>query len=174
MTQLRFQGFLDWKVTGIIGALPLALHASLGLFMVGLSLYVSQLEHSLSWIVVGITALSFLMYFGSILISATTIQCPYRISLMFKPMQLLLYLLKIVAYCWQRLLHHLFCSCLPKPAWPPPAPRSYRDAEIIYLKAGFNIVWSERRYPLPSFKQHHSILAHSLRWLQTGRWGWNL
>ncbi|KAF5343026.1 hypothetical protein D9758_011112 [Tetrapyrgos nigripes] len=49
--QFRYQGFLKWRVPQIIGALPLVLHASLALFMVGLSIYVSELHRTLCWVV---------------------------------------------------------------------------------------------------------------------------
>ncbi|KIK59929.1 hypothetical protein GYMLUDRAFT_1000313, partial [Collybiopsis luxurians FD-317 M1] len=49
--QFRFSGLKKWKVPEIIGILPLILHASLALFFIGLSLYVSELHQSLCWIV---------------------------------------------------------------------------------------------------------------------------
>ncbi|KAK7456347.1 hypothetical protein VKT23_010593 [Stygiomarasmius scandens] len=81
--QFRFSGFEKWGMQGIIGGLPLILHASLGLFLVGLALYVSQLHKSLCWIVVVITLLSFIIYFGSIILSLIWIECPYRIPILF-------------------------------------------------------------------------------------------
>ncbi|KAF5353824.1 hypothetical protein D9758_010631 [Tetrapyrgos nigripes] len=57
--QFRYLGFEMWKVPEIIGLLPIILHASLGLFMVGLSVYVSELHESLCWIVVSVTGYPF-------------------------------------------------------------------------------------------------------------------
>ncbi|KAJ3730283.1 hypothetical protein C8R42DRAFT_568486, partial [Lentinula raphanica] len=39
----RYTGLIHWKVPEIIGILPLILHMSLGLFLIGLSLYVFEL-----------------------------------------------------------------------------------------------------------------------------------
>ncbi|KAJ3719231.1 hypothetical protein C8R42DRAFT_543167, partial [Lentinula raphanica] len=39
----RYTGLINWKVPEIIGILPLILHMSLGLFLIGLSLYVFEL-----------------------------------------------------------------------------------------------------------------------------------
>ncbi|KAJ3717483.1 hypothetical protein C8R42DRAFT_587180, partial [Lentinula raphanica] len=41
--QFKYAGLIQWKVPEIIGILPLILHASLALFLVGLSLYISEL-----------------------------------------------------------------------------------------------------------------------------------
>ncbi|KAJ3767596.1 hypothetical protein FB446DRAFT_819856, partial [Lentinula raphanica] len=40
MHHFRYTGLINWKVPEIIGILPLVLHMSLGLFLIGLSLYV--------------------------------------------------------------------------------------------------------------------------------------
>ncbi|KAJ3760654.1 hypothetical protein F5878DRAFT_516497, partial [Lentinula raphanica] len=39
----RYKGLIKWKVPEIIGMLPLVLHMSLGLFLIGLSLYVFEI-----------------------------------------------------------------------------------------------------------------------------------
>ncbi|KIK59960.1 hypothetical protein GYMLUDRAFT_1000381, partial [Collybiopsis luxurians FD-317 M1] len=77
--QFRFSGLEKWKVPEIIGILPLILHASLALFFIGLSLYVSELHQSLCWIVVTVTILAFSMYLGSIFLTPIWLECPYRI-----------------------------------------------------------------------------------------------
>ncbi|KAJ3769678.1 hypothetical protein FB446DRAFT_617727, partial [Lentinula raphanica] len=41
--QFRYTGFIEWKVPAIIGILPLVLHISLGLFLIGLCLYIAEL-----------------------------------------------------------------------------------------------------------------------------------
>ncbi|KAJ3880281.1 hypothetical protein F5051DRAFT_482140, partial [Lentinula edodes] len=41
--QFRYAGLVKWKVTEIVGILPLILHTSLALFLIGLSLYISEL-----------------------------------------------------------------------------------------------------------------------------------
>ncbi|KAH7872686.1 uncharacterized protein C8R40DRAFT_1203355, partial [Lentinula edodes] len=44
--QFRYAGFEKWKVPEIVGILPLILHTSLALFLIGLSLYISELHSS--------------------------------------------------------------------------------------------------------------------------------
>jgi hypothetical protein len=157
--QFRFQGFQDWKVTEIIGSLSLVLHASLALFMAGLTLYVSELHSSLCWVVIAITGLSFFIYFGSIFIPAITIQCPYRIPLLFIPTTFLLFPLRILQYYWQASHCHFQESSFVEPVWPSLPGKSIRDAEIMFLKPDFRSSPWKRRHPLPSFNRHHSILA---------------
>ncbi|KAJ3710102.1 hypothetical protein C8R42DRAFT_548748, partial [Lentinula raphanica] len=41
--QFKYSGLIQWKVPEIIGVLPLILHTSLGLFFIGLSLYIHEL-----------------------------------------------------------------------------------------------------------------------------------
>ncbi|KAJ3899423.1 hypothetical protein F5879DRAFT_888251, partial [Lentinula edodes] len=41
--QFRYNGLVKWKVPEIVGILPLILHTSLALFLIGLSLYISEL-----------------------------------------------------------------------------------------------------------------------------------
>ncbi|KAJ3751817.1 hypothetical protein EV360DRAFT_97640 [Lentinula raphanica] len=55
--QFKYAGLIQWKVPEIIGTLPLILHASLGIFLIGLSLYISELQSTLCWIN-GLTAKS--------------------------------------------------------------------------------------------------------------------
>ncbi|KAJ3884551.1 hypothetical protein GG344DRAFT_22023, partial [Lentinula edodes] len=77
--QFRYAGLVKWKVTEIVGILPLILHTSLALFLIGLSLYISELHNSLSWIVVTVTSLAFAFYLGTLLIPQVWLECPYRI-----------------------------------------------------------------------------------------------
>ncbi|KAH8823661.1 hypothetical protein DL96DRAFT_234353 [Flagelloscypha sp. PMI_526] len=64
---LRFRGLEKWKMYEIIGALPLILHASLALFFAGLFIFVRTL------------------YEGSIVVPAIDLQCPYRVTLLYRP-----------------------------------------------------------------------------------------
>ncbi|KAF5352302.1 hypothetical protein D9758_011922 [Tetrapyrgos nigripes] len=159
--QFRYEGFLNWRVTEIIGALPLVLHTSLALFMVGLSLYVSELNRSLCWAVVVVTAISFLMYFGSIVIPAVTIQCPYRIPILFVPVQNFVWLIEVAIYYGRKLVPCFRTRDLQRPSFTQ---NSVRDAELLYLTPQAN--WLARK-PFPSYARHHSILADSLKWLQS-------
>ncbi|KAF5353827.1 hypothetical protein D9758_010634 [Tetrapyrgos nigripes] len=176
--QFRYLGFEMWKVPEIIGLLPIILHASLGLFMVGLSVYVSELHESLCWIVVSVTGISFLMYFGSIIIPVIHIQCPYRVPILFYLLQLLLFPLSIFQYLWklvtyhgQRYYYHFqgsHLSNLASPEWPSAPNTSLRHAETMFLEQTpptFNFRNGQFEIS-PSCTQHHTMLAYCLKWLQ--------
>ncbi|KAH7876101.1 uncharacterized protein C8R40DRAFT_1145916, partial [Lentinula edodes] len=90
--QFRYNGLVKWKVPEIVGILPLILHTSLALFLIGLSLYISELHSSLSWIVVTVTSLAFAFYLGSLLMPQVWLECPYRIPLLFVPAGYIIYL----------------------------------------------------------------------------------
>ncbi|KAF5353830.1 hypothetical protein D9758_010616 [Tetrapyrgos nigripes] len=170
--QFRYLGFEKWKVPEIIGLLPIILHASLGLFMVGLSVYVSELHESLCWIVVSVTGISFLMYFGSIIIPVIHIQCPYRVPILFSLLQLLLFPLSIFQYLWKLVTYHgqryyyHFQSRHPSnldPTWPSAPNTSLRHAETMFLH-----LIPDNNYELSSSSVwHHTMLAYCLKWLQS-------
>ncbi|KAF5361512.1 hypothetical protein D9758_006138 [Tetrapyrgos nigripes] len=155
--QFRYLGLVQWKVPEIIGILPLILHASLALFMVGLSLYVSDLHRSLCWVVVSVTAISFGMYLGSVFIPVFTIQCPYRIPILFAPLNFIIFPFRIVKYYWQRvycdLQHFSIRIRILESEWPSLPAKSIRDAETAFLMAAAG--------------RHHSMLALCLKWLQS-------
>ncbi|KAF5353796.1 hypothetical protein D9758_010607 [Tetrapyrgos nigripes] len=175
--QFRYLGFEKWKVPEIIGLLPIILHASLGLFMVGLSVYVSELHESLCWIVVSVTGISFLMYFGSIIIPVIHIQCPYRVPILFSLLQLLMFplniiqhLLKLVNYHGQKKYYHHFQSThlrnLSQPKWPSAPDTSLRNAEAMFLHL-IPPTGRDNYRLLSSSTRHHTMLAYCLKWLQS-------
>ncbi|KAG6875359.1 hypothetical protein C0992_004187 [Termitomyces sp. T32_za158] len=102
--QFRFQGLEKWKLGDIIESLPLILHCSVAIFLIGLVLYVSQLSRPICGIIAVITAFTFLFYFGSSMISAFDIACPYRIPFMFPLAQLLLFVSGLIRYAYLNLL----------------------------------------------------------------------
>ncbi|KAG6886916.1 hypothetical protein C0992_001646 [Termitomyces sp. T32_za158] len=53
--QFRFEGLVKWKLGDIIKSLPLILHCSVAIFLIGLALYISQLSHPICGIIAGIT-----------------------------------------------------------------------------------------------------------------------
>ncbi|KAK7440465.1 hypothetical protein VKT23_017105 [Stygiomarasmius scandens] len=100
--QFRYTGFEKWKMHEIIGMLPIILHLSLAVFFIGLALFVSELQHrSMSWIVVTIAAMSFGAYLGSVILPAIWIDCPYRIPVLFLPVQYILFPIRFVIYLLQ-------------------------------------------------------------------------
>lgn len=165
--QFRFAGFIKWKVSEIIGVLPLILHTSLALFLIGLSVYFSELHSSLCWIVVSVTVVAFAVYLGSILIPTLWLDCPYRIPLLFGPASYVAYALRILRwgfeFLWILLLNSLkrasknagFTSRIGSweyvvPSYPSFSRGSLKHAEIEYLQSDY---------------VKHLCLADTLSWL---------
>ncbi|KIK55387.1 hypothetical protein GYMLUDRAFT_205684, partial [Collybiopsis luxurians FD-317 M1] len=103
----RYMGMEKWKVHEIVGVLPLVLHLSLGLFSLGFVLFVFQLDRTLSFSVIIITSVSFLMYIISIFLPVIWVDCPYRIPLLFipaqhtlQPFQMIPFLFVYLEYLW--------------------------------------------------------------------------
>ncbi|KAG6901208.1 hypothetical protein C0995_015401 [Termitomyces sp. Mi166 len=111
----RFQGLTKWKLGDIIEILPLILHASVAIFLVGLALYVSQLSYPICGVVSAITALTFLFYFGTSVIPAFDIACPYRIPFMFTLAQPLSFAFSVAEYAFL----YLWCTLTEQPCWVP-------------------------------------------------------
>ncbi|KIY66704.1 hypothetical protein CYLTODRAFT_354526 [Cylindrobasidium torrendii FP15055 ss-10] len=79
--QFRFDGLEKWHVPLIVGLLPSILHASLGLFLLGLFIYLVDLRPSMA-ISVGILSISLgIVYLITILIPLVDVQCAYRTPL---------------------------------------------------------------------------------------------
>ncbi|KAG6849461.1 hypothetical protein H0H93_008248 [Arthromyces matolae] len=83
LRQFRFDGLTRWNLKTIIEALPLVLHSSVAIFLVGLSLYISQMSPSICALVSVITASTFIFYLGTSMVPAFSIDCPYRLPSMF-------------------------------------------------------------------------------------------
>ncbi|KAG6835477.1 hypothetical protein H0H93_001099 [Arthromyces matolae] len=81
--QFRFDGLQKWKLGSIIEGLPLILHSSVAIFLIGLSLYVSQLSRPICAILSSITALTFIFYLATSMIPAFSIDCPFRVASIF-------------------------------------------------------------------------------------------
>ncbi|KAG6887542.1 hypothetical protein C0992_011862 [Termitomyces sp. T32_za158] len=99
----RFQGIMKWRLGDIIESLPLILHCSVAIFLVGLSLYISQLSRPICGVVAGISALTVLFYFVSSMIPAFDVGCPYRIPFMFPLAQLLFFIRGLIRYAYLKL-----------------------------------------------------------------------
>ncbi|KAJ4476378.1 hypothetical protein C8J55DRAFT_490095 [Lentinula edodes] len=119
--QFRYAGFEKWKVPEIVGILPLILHTSLALFLIGLSLYISELHSSLSWIVVTVTILAFAFYLGSFLMPQVWLECPYRIPLLFVPAEYIIYPSKVLLWIFKWIIAK-FQDIIP--AWKGKKPSS--------------------------------------------------
>lgn len=79
--QYRFMGLERWRVSVIIGLLPIIMHVSLGLFLSGLVLFYVPLRTSIAWTVGTITGVVCVLYLTSNIIPLFVIQCPYKTPL---------------------------------------------------------------------------------------------
>ncbi|KAH8817820.1 hypothetical protein DL96DRAFT_397466 [Flagelloscypha sp. PMI_526] len=91
--QFRFDGLNKWRLPEIVGSLPLLLHLAFAVFFAGLSYFVYDLHKTLSAVVIVCAILAEFLYFGSILLPAIWLECPYRIPLLFRPARSLIYFL---------------------------------------------------------------------------------
>ncbi|SJL16695.1 uncharacterized protein ARMOST_20224 [Armillaria ostoyae] len=79
--QFRYMGLEQWGVGFIIGLLPLLLSVSLGIFLVGLVLFLVPLQAAIASIVGTITLISFVAYFVSNFLPIMYPSCPYKTPL---------------------------------------------------------------------------------------------
>ncbi|KAG6884251.1 hypothetical protein C0993_012783 [Termitomyces sp. T159_Od127] len=103
----RFQGLEKWRLGDFVESLPLILHGSVAIFLVGLALYVSQLSSPICGVVSAITTITFLFYLGTSLLPAFDIACPYRITFMFSVARLLVFSFCTARYAFFRFWHTL-------------------------------------------------------------------
>ncbi|KAK0494194.1 hypothetical protein EDD18DRAFT_363444 [Armillaria luteobubalina] len=79
--QFRYMGLEQWGVGFIIGLLPFLLSASLGIFLVGLVLFLVPLQRVIASIVGTITFATFAIYFISNVLPIWFPSCPYKTPL---------------------------------------------------------------------------------------------
>ncbi|PBK65521.1 hypothetical protein ARMSODRAFT_1087411 [Armillaria solidipes] len=96
----RYMGFQKWHVPVIIGLLPLFMHASLALFLLGLVVFLIPLQAALAWFIGAIAATVYVAYSSAIFLSILFPQCPYH-----TPISDLTYL--AYSYISQRLIFFL-------------------------------------------------------------------
>ncbi|KAF5389014.1 hypothetical protein D9757_005142 [Collybiopsis confluens] len=76
--QYRYAGLVKWQVQGIIGSLPVVMHISLALFLLGLVIFFVPIHYTLSFIVGSITLTVYILYVVSHLLPILYPQCPYQ------------------------------------------------------------------------------------------------
>ncbi len=128
--QFRYMGLEQWGVGFIIGLLPVLLSASLGIFLVGLVLFLAPLQVVIASVVGAITLISFSVYFVSNFLPIVYPSCPYK-----TPLSQYIFL----SYAYIIHLITLVSSALTpsKSAPRKSAPRKFRDIEhaAVDLKA---------------------------------------
>lgn len=76
--QYRSEGLTEWRVLVLISLLPVLLHIALGLFLVGLVVFLMPLNPAIAWTVAGITFLVYIIYMICNILPLVNPQCPYR------------------------------------------------------------------------------------------------
>ncbi|KAG6919743.1 hypothetical protein DXG01_001577 [Tephrocybe rancida] len=131
----RFLGIQTWPFGGIIEALPLILHGSVAIFMIGLALHVSQFSPPLCGIVASVTIITFMFYFVTSLLPAIRIDCPYRVPSIFPLAQLVVFAFRAAWWSSFQLLKALGLASVPHVDWPA-IPRD-SDLKTVERKAVF-------------------------------------
>ncbi|KAL1663399.1 hypothetical protein GGF50DRAFT_116118 [Schizophyllum commune] len=75
---IRFTALLRWKVSFIIGLVPLLLHVSLALFFAGLAVFLRALHPLISTIVLVVTGLTYFFYLATHTIAVLFWKCSYQ------------------------------------------------------------------------------------------------
>ncbi|KAG8750654.1 hypothetical protein FRC14_000329 [Serendipita sp. 396] len=76
--QFRYNGLEQWYIRGIIGLLPVMMHASLFIFFIGLVMFLKTLDHIITWVVFGLASISYLAYLASNVLPMKYPNCPFR------------------------------------------------------------------------------------------------
>lgn len=98
-------GLTKWKLPEIVSSLPLVLHLSLGMFAVGLVLFVYPRNIVISGVLVFIFSIAALAYVVSAALPAFFRECPYRIPLLERPAHHLAFGIRYLRYLVQRTKH---------------------------------------------------------------------
>ncbi|KAG5715669.1 putative ankyrin repeat protein, partial [Termitomyces sp. T112] len=129
----RFQGLVKWRLGDIIEGLPVILHSSVAIFLVGLALYVSQFSSPICAVVAFITALTFLVYLGTSIIPAIFTDCPYRLPFLFPLAQLIAFIFctvkHVFQFLWKQLLSGHADASQAQKTWPTMSTKSLKDEE---------------------------------------------
>ncbi len=125
--QFRYMGLEKWGVGFIIGLLPLLLSVSLGVFLVGLVVFLVPLQAAIASIVGTITFVTFAIYFISNLLPVWYPSCPYKTPLS-------QYTFLFYAYIINHGLSISPASSVAAPTKPPPC--KFRDVERAAVELG--------------------------------------
>ncbi|KAK0214019.1 hypothetical protein IW262DRAFT_291643 [Armillaria fumosa] len=79
--QFHYGGFQKWHVLIIVGLLPVLMHLVLGIFFVGLTVFLVPLRPGLSWVIGIGTVAAYTTYLITIFLPILYPQCPYRTPL---------------------------------------------------------------------------------------------
>ncbi|KAK0458239.1 uncharacterized protein EV420DRAFT_1544337 [Desarmillaria tabescens] len=81
--QSRYIGLEMWQVPMIVGLLPVLLHASLALFLIGLIIFLFSLDMKVAWLVALMSVATLFAYIFTIVLPLIHPHCPYKTPLTF-------------------------------------------------------------------------------------------
>lgn len=90
--QARLDKLLSWRTELIVSALPVIMHVALGLFLIGLIIFLRDLHYDIYIVIVLITVLTLTFYIGTTVIPFFVSFCPFETPLSS---------LKAWGYCYQ-------------------------------------------------------------------------
>lgn len=70
-----------WNVGAILDLLPILLYLAVGLFLTGIIIMLFPLDVTIAWTIVGITGITYTLYFISVILPIRYPECPYTTSL---------------------------------------------------------------------------------------------
>ncbi|KAH8824526.1 hypothetical protein DL96DRAFT_1558338 [Flagelloscypha sp. PMI_526] len=153
-----------WKLPEIVGSLPLLLHVAFAIFFVGLSYFVYDLHAALSPIVIISSIIAALLYFGTLLLPAIWLECPYHVPLLFRPARSVILFFTALSNTFGNrgslIRFPILGRYLPKDPKFGDVLASLKDAEKILLSIPHS---RNDDYLSPSML----VLARSLEWLLT-------
>lgn len=76
--QFRYDGLKKWHVPTIVGIIPVVLHLSVIMFLVGLAVFLAPLSCVMAYTVSGMTTVIVLLYLVSTVLPLFAPECPYR------------------------------------------------------------------------------------------------
>ncbi|KAK0501246.1 hypothetical protein EDD18DRAFT_729096 [Armillaria luteobubalina] len=135
LRQFRYMGLQRWGVDLIIGLLPVLMSASLGVFLVGLVLFIIPLRVSIASIVGSVTFIAFAAYLITTFLPILYPSCPYKTPLSQNIFPLYAYITHNISFKWIKLGHDTQaheCSLLPEHVVSQPV--TLKDAEIEAVK----------------------------------------
>ncbi|KAK0216241.1 hypothetical protein IW262DRAFT_1299481 [Armillaria fumosa] len=151
--QFRYMGLEQWGVGFIIGLLPLLLSVSLGIFLVGLVVFLVPLQRAIASIVGTITFVTFSIYFISNLLPIWFPSCPYKTPLSQYIFLSYVYIVRLITLVSS-------ASTIMKPPQKDPShmppPHKFRDIEraTVDLRADdldvFALAWLSNMSSNPS------------------------
>ena len=77
----RLNGIENWHFNIVIQSAPLAIQGSLGLFSSALALYLWEVDHMISSVVIAFTFLGSILYAAVVIVSIYSVNCPFQTPL---------------------------------------------------------------------------------------------